>query len=440
MRAFDSNIELQVLKTVCDSTSRLQVLSQITPEHFGADESREILNRVLTLISAGKAAPSSEVLKHDHALTDASRALLSSPVARALTSEDDITAALEILNKYRKARVLLQTVTSAIEALRDDNPDVDAVVSSMEASLMTCHSGTSKEEMSHITVSRLAELQQEVSEMLDSPDDDLIPTGFREFDKRTGGFRRKNVIAIASTPGGGKSAMMNQMAANQYRMGYNVCVLSYEMDDLEIKNRILSNISRVSHSDVNLRRLSPQQRALVEKRWAEFIKSSGSNNRFTIWCPTMELNVPEIAVRLKPMGYDIVYIDYVSLLKQDPKKQMWEALGDHARNSKLMANNLACAVVLLCQYDDETNRLKYSKAIQANAHFVWAWENTDKERESGMIEVKQLKARNAEVYTFTLQRNFTVMEFKDPVHGPPVVAMVQQHQPVIPKMPELSGP
>lgn len=439
MRIQDSNVETQIIYTICDSASRSLVLSKINGEYFGTDQTKEIYTRITSLIQSGKPAPSSRVLCNDQALSDASRALLSNPNVSALNNEEDIEAAIDILNRYRKARALSEVLGRALETMRQDDPDIEDVVMDLEQTLATCHSGSTKQEMTHITSTDHDKLVNQLKGDLDTPPDDLIPTGFREFDKRTGGFRRKNVIALASTPGGGKSAMAAQMAINQYRMGYNVCFVSYEMDEVEIKTRMLSNIAHVNHGDINLRRLSQMSRARIEKAWSEFITSSGLSNRLTIWCPTRELNIPEIAMEIKPMNYDIIYIDYISLLKQDPKKQMWEVLGDHARAAKLASNNLNAAMVLLAQYDAEQNTLKYSKAIISNAHFVWAWNNTEKERESGIVEIQQLKARNAEVYNFMLQRNFAVMTYSD-YSGPPP-ADIQSSAPAqssnIPRMPEL---
>jgi hypothetical protein len=118
-------------------------------------------------------------------------------------------------------------------------------------------------------------------------------------------------------------------------------------------------------------------------------------------------------MELKGKGYDVVYIDYLSLLYNNPKKAMWENLGEHTRAAKLAANQLDCVFVLLAQLDDETNKIKYAKSIAANANFIWTWEFGDKERESGIIEVKQKKARNAGIYPFYLEVDYSIFSFKD---------------------------
>jgi replicative DNA helicase len=430
---------MQVIRTLCDSQDRAKYLAKLNSEYFGSDEGIEIYNRILTLVSSGKPIPSSEILRNDAALSANSHAFLSNPDA-ALLTPDNFDYAFATLEKYRKARILLRTVTDALDNLKQEDPDLDSVTHAMESSLLRCHSGLETDEMYHVTVDRAQQLVEEVRKDLEQEPQDFIPSGFQRFDRDTGGFRRKNVIAIASTPGGGKSAMAEQMAINQYIMGYNVCIVQYEMDNIETKYRMLSCVSKVDHGAINLKRLSQKQRDWICKTFDEFIRSTcTAGNRLTFWTPSRELNIPEIATELKPMGYDIVYIDYLGLLKPYPGKAMWESLGDHARAAKLAANNLNAAMVLLCQYDDQENKLKYSKAITANAHFVWAWEHDNVAKESGIIEVKQLKARNAEVYPFLLQKDFKTMTFQD-YSGP---APIREEKPAdnsrgFPKMPELS--
>jgi replicative DNA helicase len=436
MKLFDSMVELQLVRTICDTDQKALIFSKITTEYFGYTPALEVFNRIVVFLHSGKQVPTSEILKNDLALSEEARAGISNPVFRPFLGEADIETACAILAKYRKARIILTAATNAVEILKQKDPDVDGVVSEMESILQKCHSGLAKNEMMHYSKVNLESLKSEINKDLDRVDTDCIPTGFGKFDRETGGFRRKQVIAMASTPGGGKSAMALQMMISQYLMGFNVCLVSYEMDELEIRYRLLSNCSLVNHRDINLKRLSARQRQIINERFDELITGTHGNNRLTIWTPERELNVPEIALELKPYGYDVIYIDYLSLLKQAPGKQLWEVLGDHARAAKLAANNLNAAMVVLAQYDDQENKIKYSKAIIANSNFVWAWEHGQKEKESGIIEVKQLKARGADTYSFYLQKDFKVFKFMD-YFGPSPEEIAKKTS-ELPKMQQLS--
>lgn len=428
MKIFDSNVEILVAKSLCDSSMKTLILSRISEDYFGSDQGKEIYRRIMVLLNSGKAPPSSEVLRNDDALSDSAKAFLSS-TCTPLESEEDIEASVGALTKYRKARIILRATEQAISSMQVQDPDVDAVVSSMESMLQQCRSGVSTSEMKHYSRKDKASLVAELAQQMDEPDEGVIPSGFAEYDKKSGGFRRRSVLVLASPPGGGKSAMAQQMALNHYLMGLNVCYINYEMDEIEMKYRALSSISAIDHSSISLKRLTKSAKQHILTKWEEFLEGSGGNNRLTIWTPAeRELSVPEIANELKPYGYDVVYIDYLGLLKMDPKKAMHEMLGEHTRNSKLAANKLNALFVVLAQLDDEELKIKYSKAIKANAHTIWAWACGEREIESGIVEIDQQKARGSHPFPFLLSRDMKIMRFSD-YFGPPPAKPEEQPQP-----------
>ena len=438
MRAFDAEVEVKIIKTIMDTQHKSYVLSKINADYLGLDDTKEIFKRIATLVNTGKTIPSSDVFKNDSVLSDQARAIISNVNNKGYESSDDVDVALEILNKYRKARILYQSITVAIEKLKDPSPDIDRVVESLGESLHSCHSGTLKSEMVHFSREHADEIARQMEQELRNRCDDFVQTGLSEFDKKSGGWRRTNVIAMASTPGGGKSALALQLAANQYLMGYSVVMISYEMDEIEVKYRLLASVSRISHSDINLNRITEKQIKIINERFLDFL-TSGSG-KFTIWCPTRELNIYEITTEIKPYNYDVVYIDYINLLREEPKKNQHEVLGAHARAAKLCAKQMNNVIVLLAQLDEQSEHIKYSKAIEAHANMVWTWLNDKRAQETNIIEIKQLKARNSPVYTFLLFFDRPIMQVRTYSGPNPNEILKGEEKPddiKMPSMPEL---
>jgi replicative DNA helicase len=438
VRAFDAEVEVKIIKTILDTQHKSYVLSKINADYLGLDETKEVFKRISTLINAGKAIPSSDVFKNDSVLTEQTRAIISNQNNKGYETLEDIDTALDILNKYRKARILYQSITIAIEKLKDPSPDIDNVVSNLSESLHFCHAGTLKSEMVHFSKEHAKEIVDSVEQELRNRADDFIQTGLTEFDKKSGGWRRTNVIAMASTPGGGKSALALQLAANQYLLGYSVIMISYEMDEIELKYRLLASVSRISHSDINLNRITEKQIKIINERFHDFLSSG--EGKFTIWCPNRELNVYEITTEIKPYNYDAVYIDYINLLREEPKKNQHEVLGAHARAAKLCAKQMNNVIVLLAQLDEQSEHIKYSKAIEAHANMVWTWLNDKRAQETNIIEVKQLKARNSPVYSFLLFFDRPVMQVRSYIGPNPNEVLKGDEKPEeikMPSMPEL---
>lgn len=415
MRIADSLLEIKMIHTTCESIHNTIILSQVEVDWFSSDAAKEVYTRIRTLMDMGKPIPSVSVLSCDQSLSDVARSILSPDKNNSLVSENDIRSAVELLRTHRNKRILAETFLTCLEKLGQSDSSVPNIITMVENVLLKCHTNnTTQEEIVNLGFTDRAKLLAEADEYLsDTNNLDVLPTGFGVFDKKTGGVRRKNVMVLASVPGGGKSAMALQMAIHQYAMGFNVCIVSYEMDESEIRGRLYANVSRVDHSEINLKRLNKAKKELILSKYGEWLESSQHGNKLSIWTPQRDLNLKQIALELKPRNFDIIYIDYLSLLAQNPKKQMWENLGDHTRDAKVAASSLNAAFVLLAQYDDQESKIKYSAAIKANANFVWVWDYGDKEKETGIIEVKQLKARNSTTYPFYLETDYSFFSFKD---------------------------
>lgn len=411
----NANSEITIVKTICDSKEfQIYILAQIDESFFNFEDTMGIFKRIRSLIDGGKSVPTSSVLKNDLTLTESMRAIISNKEG-ILVDKDNVDRVISTLRDAKNKTLLMQTLINIVGKQQDYS--ASSILTSLENSIQKCHSGSSQnEEMSHIAVKDCEKLVEEANQHLsEDVSKDIIPTGFYDFDSRSGGLFRKNVLVVASVPGGGKSTLALQMALHQYKCGFNVCLVSYEMDVKEIKSRLYSNVSKVDHGDINLRKLDSTKKQLVLERYAKWVKSGSKekDNRITLWTPHRDLTMPQIAMELKPYNYDLIYVDYIGLLYNNPKRALWENLGQHTRDAKLAANSLNAVFILLAQLDDETNKLKYSKAIQANANIVWTWEYGDREKESGIIEVEQRKSRNSKTFPFYLETDYSTMTFKN---------------------------
>ena len=420
MRVYDTILEVAVLQTMCETEYISIIMSQINVDWFTSEATKEVYKRILSLIESGKKVPPLSIFVCDQSLSDAARAAISN--SHNVLTKESVQSAIDLMRQYHRKQILSAACMSCLEKLSTDQVDVALLITHLENALQKCYSSNAaQDEIKEYSKDNCEELLRQAQAELDNSNEkDIIPSGFFEFDKRTGGLRRGNVLVLASVPGGGKSSMALQMALHQYVMGFNVCFISYEMETTELECRLYANLSKVDHSEINLKRLSKVKKELILTRYKEWIESAPQKNKLTIWTPKRELTIPQIVMEIKPENYDIVYIDYLSLLYQNPKKQVWENLGDHTRAAKLAGSVLNAALVVLAQYDDESNRVKYSKSITANANFVWAWDYGDKERETGIIEVRQLKARNASLYPFYLDTDMSIFSFRD-YRGPPPV-------------------
>ena len=211
------------------------------------------------------------------------------------------------------------------------------------------------------------------------------------------------------------SLLAVNLLERQFRLGYNTTLVSYEMTDDEVLIRLLSNISEVDMNRLQNNRLLPNETNRVTAAWREFnLKGYEKENSYNIICPKMETTVPEIGFRVRSLKPDVLILDYINLLTSSSgsDEAQWQSLGNISRDAKLLANKLNCVVILLAQIDDTYN-LRYSKGIKDHANFVWGFIRDDSARNSRIINIKQLKARNAPLYDFELAERFDIAQFRD---------------------------
>ncbi len=432
MKLFDSNIEILAVRTLLQSSrGGLPLLAKMRLEHFGHDPAKEIIARIQVMVNNGKGVPNIELLKQDQSVSENARVMLSSQI-EVLEQEHDIESCLDSLEGYRHTRIVYETIKKSAELMQGASPDIKKALEVMSDGVTNCVSNSGKSEMEHIMDTDPDAYLKLVDESLEGELDDFLPSGFKHFDKDYGGFSRGNVLLLAAPSGKGKSAMMLRMAMLQYMMGLNVLVISFEMTNPELRERLLSSVSLMDHQDIRLKRLIKEQKDLIKKKMKDFVKT-GAGNKLTLWGTSDDMSVPEIGAIVSHMGYDVVYIDYIGLVKAPQGKEQHQVLGDIVRDCKLMGKKNKQLVVPMAQLDDETLKIKYSKAIKANCDFIWAWELNKMEQEMGILKIDQLKVRHGPEKPFYLRIDLSKMQFTDYDGPEPQFAPKEEKRPM-PKM------
>jgi replicative DNA helicase len=86
-----------------------------------------------------------------------------------------------------------------------------------------------------------------------------IPTGFRDYDKTTGGLQPGEILYIGGEPGVGKSILSMQMGLNMARAGHPGVIYSLEMGALQIMRRAVSALAHVETRKLKTGALLPEE-------------------------------------------------------------------------------------------------------------------------------------------------------------------------------------
>ena len=403
---YNVNREIVVLKTIIFYATKeisTWLLARVQEDHFGYLPNKEIWNRIKFYLTKGYELPSSSTFKEDPTFSLDAINILSGDVSPVLTLTDAITS-FNILEEYRLKRGFFETLTTSSELLNKDT-DIKENIETLHTNLLKLQAKQSDLEI--INTGFNSNDSTIIKDILDSAPEILVPTGITKFDNLSGGWAKGDLVALVGPSGGGKSLLAQQILLNQYQMGYNVCLVSFEMREIEIYQRILANICDINHTSIKRHQLTDKEKINIKNKWELFTQHGETSNcRLSIINPKQELTASQISSLLKPFNYDCVFIDYLSLIAHTTGNTEAERLGNSARQFKIgaIANNTV--IVILAQYNEEKKRIKYSTAIKDHVSFLWQWEYGESERELGQTEIYQNKTRNAEQFKIPMLTDF----------------------------------
>jgi replicative DNA helicase len=437
-RTYSIETELRASLTICDGSQehRAQLLTHLSTDHFAGIGSAEIFARIAGLAALNKPVPSVALLRQDPALDDDAREVLETDLT-AVTSDDEVEALIDQLETFRKLRCIYRAAREVLDNVKDTSPEtVDKCLASLENAVLDARS---RAQDIRLVTTNDSYADDVMAAVLSQTKPDRIPTGFSSFDEANGGFARKELALIAATTGGGKSVMAEQLAINAYLYGCdNVALCSFEMAEEEVYARLISNLTEIPFDKVYNKRLSVRQRMRCERAWAAFKRHGEDNDCYlTVFAPTFEVSPTQLASILEAGEYDEVLVDYVGLVEADQKKQLWENLGDITRQFKGIAKRQNAVYICFAQLDEDSNKVKYAKAMKHHSSYLWQWNYGDEQDESGRLTIEQGKIRNGKAFSFEMMANFSIMQFQDPKDGRTarrfLAGMVEPEGPVEPE-------
>jgi replicative DNA helicase len=206
-----------------------------------------------------------------------------------------------------------------------------------------------------------------------------VGTGIAEVDGcLAGGLRRKQLVILAARPGIGKTALALQVATSAAIAGKRVLLLSLEMGQDELAERVLIQQSLVDGNRVRDRSMTPDERRRLVKTAAEISQAP------LLVDDRASLTMREITGMCRRArrrgGLDLLVVDYLQLLTPiDYRAPRQEQVAALSRALKLLAKEIDIPVLCLSQMSREAEKqnreprlsdLRESGAIEQDADVV----------------------------------------------------------------------
>ena len=234
-----------------------------------------------------------------------------------------------------------------------------------------------------------------------------ISTGFTDFDAKTAGLQKSDLILIAARPSMGKTAFVLNVA--QYaavRDHVPVAIFSLEMSKEQLVNRMLCAEALVDAQKVRTGELNSDD-------WSKLVESMGVLSEAPIYIDdTPGITAMEIRAKCRRLkiekGLGLVVIDYLQLMsgsgRSDSRQQ---EISEISRSLKAIAREIEAPVIALSQlsracearsdHRPMLSDLRESGAIEQDADLVaflyrdeyYFPEKTEKKNQAELIIAKQ---------------------------------------------------
>jgi len=388
-----------------------KLFGTLTEAHFKYAPCRDAYRRIRSIGRSTGSLPGFDDICHDTTIPEENRLILSEYEGKLITSKEKLDSLIHRLDEYRVARGINDMIEEANDQLSSESCDPFELQQRINDTMSMLRVNSDMErQLRHIgTGNNSVSL---VKKILNKEKPECIPTGFMAFDERNGGLFPGSLVLIAGTTGGGKSVLALNLLHNMSVHGDTVLV-SLEMTEEETMCRHLSRMSGIELTKIIKKKLTDSERLKIQRSYVKYMKHlQEGGTKYSLFSPEEDMTMEDILFFLRPYGYKVIVIDYMSLLKGVDGDDSWQQLSKAARVAKIYAKNTGSIVAILGQLSEE-GLVRYSRAMAEHSNNAFTFVSTDESKAEGIMEIRQTKARNQEMFTFQLGINLATMTVSD---------------------------
>ena len=258
-------------------------------------------------------------LRADGTLDEVGGPLHVSELTANVASAAHIEFHARIVAQKYLARQLIAFCSEIEEKAFDESYDVDDLLQEAEGSLFQISQGNLKKDFTQINPVINTAIEQIEAAAKRENGLSGLETGFHKLDKLTSGWQNSDLIIIAARPAMGKTAFVLSMAKNM-AVDYNtpVAIFSLEMSNLQLVNRLISNVCEIEGSKIKSGRLTQLEWDQLNSR----VRKLYSAPMYVDDTPSLSIFELRTKARRLVREHDIkiIIIDYLQLMNASGMK------------------------------------------------------------------------------------------------------------------------
>ena len=422
-----------------DPESWMKVSERLRAEDFYRRDHQLIFNAIAALDGDGKPfdiVTVAEFLEDHQKLDDAGGLAFLTHLVDNTPSASNITAYADIVRKRSILRQLVSATSKIGEAVF--NPmgrSSDEILDLAEQTVFEIAEQESRGRKGYSSIKDLlVKALDRVDELFHKKSHITgVATGFDEFDNKTAGLQKSDLVIVAGRPSMGKTAFAINIAEHAaIRDKMSVAVFSMEMPGEQLAMRMMSSLGRIDQHKVRTGKLEDSDWPRLTSA-VEILKDA----RLFI-DDTPALTPAELRARCRRIAreheLDMIIVDYLQLMQvPGTTENRATEISEISRGLKAMAKELNVPVVALSQLNRSLEQrpnkrpvmsdLRESGAIEQDADvivFIYRDEVYDEDSaDKGTAEIIIGKQRNGPIGMVRLAFLGQYTRFENYVESPP---------------------
>ena len=311
-----------------------------------------------------------------------------------------------IVEEKSVLRRLIRTANNISQMSYEGKTDVNAIMDTAEKGIFDIMQNRHSDQFHHIrdiavdSIEKIEDIYRSKRKLTG------VPTGFVDFDQKTAGLQKSDLILLAARPSMGKTAFALNIIQNAaIRSNVPTAVFSLEMSREQLVNRMLC-----SEAMLDAQRLRTGE--LTDSDWADLIQAMGPLSQAPIYIDdtpgVTPMEVRSKCRRLKvEKGLGLIVIDYLQLMSGNSRNDSrQQEISEISRALKAIAREMEAPVIALSQLSRACEQradhrpmlsdLRESGAIEQDADVVaflyrdeYYFPDTEKKNQAELIIAKQ---------------------------------------------------